>query len=272
MFIQSELDTISGITRQREGAIDNRETVGGVERSVTQSSHSTRELFYVHEQTKLAVLETLLDVAKGVYVDDNIILQYISDSDLAQEIYRIDGRMFREADYGLVATDGAQYTDMKNSLIQLAQAGLQNGLLNFSKLIDVMMSDDVASTRRKIEQYEAEMEANKQQSEEAQRKHEMEMLEREIANREDAQSHDIEQLLVQRETQLMLKDLEISSKPDEIDTTADELASQERVKDKEIASKERIANKDLALKEKIAMAQEETKKKIASLKPKTTKK
>jgi hypothetical protein len=217
MFIQNELDTISGITRQREGSIDNRETVGGVERSVTQSSHSTRELFFVHEQTKLRVLETLIDVAKGVYVDDNIILQYISDTDLAQEIYRIDGRMFREADYGLVATDGSQYTDMKNTLIQLAHAGIQNGVLNFSKFIDIYMSDDIASTRRKIEQYEDENIQREQENTQAQQKHEMEMLQREIENREDIQAHQMEIETLKSNTQIELKLMDLEAKSQEVE-------------------------------------------------------
>jgi hypothetical protein len=40
-FIKQEMSEVMGITQQREGQISNRETVGGVERSVLQSSHST---------------------------------------------------------------------------------------------------------------------------------------------------------------------------------------------------------------------------------------
>ena len=244
MFIQNELDTISGVTRQREGAIDNRETVGGVERSVTQSSHSTRELFFIHEQTKLRVLETLLDVAKGVYVDDNIILQYISDSDLAQEIYRIDGRLFREADYGIMCTDSSQYTDMKQTLIQLAHAGIQNGILNFSKFIDIYMSDDIASTRRKIEQYEEENIQRQQQTEEAQRKHEQEMLQMEIENREDVQAHQMEVETLKSNTQIELKLMELEAKSQETTPVEDNSLDVEKI----ALEKEKVAA-DIELKQ-----------------------
>lgn len=40
-YIKSEMGEVMGITPQREGQITNRETVGGVERSVLQSSHIT---------------------------------------------------------------------------------------------------------------------------------------------------------------------------------------------------------------------------------------
>ena len=241
MFIQQELDSVSGITRQREGSIDNRETVGGVERAVTQSSHSTRELFYVHEQTKLRVLETLLDVAKAAYEDDNIILQYIADADLAQEIYKIDGHQFREADYGLTMADGLQYTDMKNTLIQLAHAGIQNGILNFSKFIDIYMSEDIASTRRKIEQYEEEVIQQQQQQAEAEQKHAQELLQMEIENREDMQAHQMEIETLKSNTQIELKLMELEARANE--------ASMKEVPEEdnslEVAKLEHTINKDL---------------------------
>jgi hypothetical protein len=41
-FIKMEMSEVIGVTSQREGQISNRETVGGVERSVLQSSHVTK--------------------------------------------------------------------------------------------------------------------------------------------------------------------------------------------------------------------------------------
>ena len=40
-FIKMEMSEVMGISPQREGQVSNRETVGGVERSVLQSSHIT---------------------------------------------------------------------------------------------------------------------------------------------------------------------------------------------------------------------------------------
>ncbi len=40
-FIKSEMGEVAGISRQREGQVSNRETVGGVERANLQSSHIT---------------------------------------------------------------------------------------------------------------------------------------------------------------------------------------------------------------------------------------
>ena len=40
-WIKQSMSEMIGITKQREGSIQNRETVGGVERAVLQSSHIT---------------------------------------------------------------------------------------------------------------------------------------------------------------------------------------------------------------------------------------
>ncbi len=93
----------------------------------------------------------------------------------------------------------------------------------------------------------------------------------EIENREDVQASRIEELLVQRETQLMLKGLEIDNTPETpVEDNSKELDLQERIKDKEIKSKESIAEKDRLSKERIAQLQEETKERIAKLRPKPT--
>jgi len=217
-FIEESLGNAVGITRQREGAVDNRETVGGIERSVTQSSHSTEELFLFHDFTKLRALETLLETAKFAYLNDSQAFQYISDSDLAQEIFLLDGQLFNEADYGLVMTDSSTQTELRNALIQLAHAGIQNQVLNFSTFMDIYMSNSVADTRRKIEASEIQMQENQRQQQEAQQQHEQRMLEMEIENREDIQAHQIEIEQLKSDTAIEVKLLEIEARQAEKST------------------------------------------------------
>lgn len=58
------MSEVVGITKQREGQISNRETVGGVERSTLQSSHITEWLFQIHDDVKRRALECFLETAK----------------------------------------------------------------------------------------------------------------------------------------------------------------------------------------------------------------
>ena len=67
-FIKAEMGEIAGISRQREGQMGNRESVGGIERAVTQSSHITEWWFHMHDQVKRRVIATFLETAKyGIF-------------------------------------------------------------------------------------------------------------------------------------------------------------------------------------------------------------
>ena len=67
-------------------------------------------------------------------------------------------------------TTGSMNDQLRESLKQLAHAGLQNGLLNFSQLLDVLTTESVSSIKRKIEKSEedAMQRAQEQQEQEAQ--------------------------------------------------------------------------------------------------------
>jgi hypothetical protein len=162
-FIKQELGEIAGVTAQRQGQIENRETVGGVERAVTQSSHITEKWFMMHDNTKLRVLETLLETAKYAWRNkSHEKLQYISD-EMASVITEIDGQQFNDADYGIMISNATNDAELIQTMKGLAQAGLQNDKLNFSGLMDIYLSESMSSIRRKIEHYEEDALKREQQ-------------------------------------------------------------------------------------------------------------
>lgn len=89
-YIKNDIGETLGISKQREGQISNRETVGGVERATLQSSHITEWLFAIHEDVKRRVLDCVLDTAKIASNGENLKFRYIT-SDLAQQTIEIDG-------------------------------------------------------------------------------------------------------------------------------------------------------------------------------------
>jgi len=93
-----------GITKQREGQISNRETVGGVERATLQSSHITEWLFIKHNNLKKRVLEAILETAKIALRGRKYKFLYILPNGI-EKLIEIDGDQFSEHDYGLVIED-----------------------------------------------------------------------------------------------------------------------------------------------------------------------
>ena len=124
-FIKMEMSDVAGISKQREGQISNRETVGGVERATLQSSHITEWLFVIHDDVKKRVLEVFLETAKIALKGRSKKFQYIL-SDNSSKVMDIDGDEFAECDYGLVVDNSNGIQELQQKMDMLAQAALQN--------------------------------------------------------------------------------------------------------------------------------------------------
>lgn len=155
-FIKMEMSEVVGVTKQREGQISNRETVGGVERATLQSSHITEWLFLMHDDVKKRAIECFLETAKAAFRGRKMKFKYILP-DYSEKMIEIDGDEFLESDYGLVV-DNSQGTQKLNSELEtLAQAGLQNHLLTFSTLMKIYNTSSIAEKQRLIEEDERKM-------------------------------------------------------------------------------------------------------------------
>ena len=155
-YIKGEMGEVAGISRQREGQIANRETVGGVERSTLQSSHITEWLFLHHEDTKKRAIEMFIETAKIALRGRNKKFMYILP-DGSEILIEIDGDEFAECDYGLVADNGAWSQELRSNLNQLAQAAAQNQTIDFSRIVKIYSTMSLAEKQRMIEEGEEEM-------------------------------------------------------------------------------------------------------------------
>lgn len=166
-FIKMEMAEVAGITKQREGQISNRETVGGVERATLQSSHITEWLFIQHDNVKKRVLECLLETAKIALKGRSKKFQYIL-SDTSTRIMEIDGDNFAEADYGLVVDNSNGTQELQSKLDTLAQAALQTQTLSFSTITKLYTSSSLAEKQRLIEKDEQKIIERQQQAQQQQ--------------------------------------------------------------------------------------------------------
>jgi len=156
-----------GITRQREGAISNRETVGGVERSVLQSSHITEYLFMTHENVKKRALECFIETAKAAMKGKSLKFQYIL-SDGTAKIVDIDGDEFCENDYGITVENSKFTQDLITKLEGLAQAMVQNQMMSASSLIKIFSDSSTAEIMRTIQEDERNLQERQSEQQEAQ--------------------------------------------------------------------------------------------------------
>ena len=173
-WLSTKIGELAGITKQREGQVSNRETVGGVERATLQSSHSTEWLFVTHDSVKKRVLECLLETAKICLKGRKKKFEYILP-DGSRQLIEIDGDEFAECDYGLAVDNSTGAQELNQKLDMLAQAGLQNGM-SFSTIMKLYTETSLASKQRYIEADERKKLEQQQQ----QQQQEMQMQQQQL--------------------------------------------------------------------------------------------
>lgn len=175
-FIKMEMSEIIGVTKQREGQISNRETVGGVERATLQSSHITEWLFTIHNDVKKRALECFLETAKIALRGRNMKFNYIL-SDNSLQIMDIEGDQFAECDYGLVVDYSKGTQQLKQQIEALAQAALQNQTLSFSTIMKLYNSSSLIEKQRMVEKDEKSMREQAQQAQQAEMENQQKIAE-----------------------------------------------------------------------------------------------
>lgn len=207
-YIKQEMAEVVGISKQREGQISNRETVGGVERATLQSSHITEWVFTRHDDVKRRVLEAFLETAKIAFRGRKKKFEYITP-DYGKVILEIDGDVFAECDFGLVIDLSTDVMNFQQQLETLAQAALQNQALSFSTIMRLYSSASLAEKQRFIEADERRIKKEAQQAQQAQQQQLQQQAE---MQQQTAQAEmQMKDLLNQRDNETKIAVAEINS-------------------------------------------------------------
>jgi hypothetical protein len=257
--LENRIADIVGITPQRKGAIDNRETVGGVERGVKQSSLNTAKYFSIHDNFINRAIEAYIETAKIAWKDQKFKRQFIL-SDGSQAVLDFDGEVFRESEYGIYSTNSAIDKDMMSTLKSLVQPFMQNnGTL--SMVMELYRTTDPAALQRKFEAFEEQMQQQQmqqqqmvlQQKAEADNRAEtMKKYEIDENNKTKIQAALIVQegrAETQGETEVAEPEdnsEDIALKRSALDETKRSNMKKEEQKDREIEIKKKVANKPAA--------------------------
>lgn len=229
-WLKKEMADMIGITPQREGQIQNRETVGGIERATLQSSHITEWVFTTHEDVKRRVCECLIETAKIALKGRSKKFQYILD-DGSMQLMEIDGDEFAESDYGLVVENGNLAEKLNQQLEGLAQAALQNQALSFSTIMKIYSTSSIAEKQRAIEKNEADMRQMQQQMQQQQMQAEQEALQAQLQQKEAELQQKEAQNIRDNETKIQVARIQTQAMQDQffseeytkmLDNTADE--------------------------------------------------
>ena len=178
-FLENRIQDIVGVTDARKGAVQNRETVGGIERSTKQSSLNTAKYFSLHEDWINRSINAYIETAKVAWKDQKFKRQFIL-SDGSQAVLDFDGSIFAETEYGIYSTNAIVDKDMMNTIKSLVQPFMQNGG-TLSMVMELYRTTDPASLQRKFEAFEEQIQQQNQKQQESQ----MKMAEAQLAKQDE---------------------------------------------------------------------------------------
>lgn len=278
-WVKDSMSDLVGINRQREGNTYSRETVGGIERAVLQSSYITDWIFQKHDDTKRRVLDCFIDYAKASLRGRSKKFSYIL-SDGSQKIMEIDGDEFASSDYGILMDNSEDTLKLEQNIDQIAQAALQTQVLDFASILKLYSS---ASTQEKVKVVESAQRRMEQRAQQQQQQ-QMQLEQQKIQADQQMKMQEMQQkdMLNQRDNDTRIKMAEINAQAEYLrlgiyeDQNNEQLRREEMDIDREKLHNEILAlDKEFRFKEKeLAVKKELEEKKIAVQKQKsnTTKK
>lgn len=206
--------TISGITQQREGAISTSELVGNVERSVTQSSHITEPLFWVHNQCKRHVMTMLLNTAKGAWEGTGKQkLSYVFDN--GERAFLDIAKKFYYEDMDVFVSDTSKDVENIQKLQQLIQPAMQNGA-SLLEAAEILTNDNFNILKQKLKDMQTRQEQMQQQQQEAeaQQQQQLQQMQNEAKQQElmlEEAKMDLERYKIDADNQTKIAVAEISA-------------------------------------------------------------
>jgi len=180
VMLEDMAGQVSGVTRQREGQVEQYEQVGNQQRAVVQSATITRSWFWSHDMVKQDVLMRCANLMKICWSTGKKTATVFGDG-----TYKFISILPEVSlnDYGVFLGDGGKDERMKEAVTQLAQSALQGGQIDMLDVVRIFKSDTLTEAEHILEKgLEAakEMQAQQQQAMQEQAQAEAEAKEREL--------------------------------------------------------------------------------------------
>jgi hypothetical protein len=149
IMLEEMAGQISGVSRQREGAVGQYEYVGNVQRSVVQSATITESWFQAHSEVKQRVFERLCNLMKICWAGGKKAGMILGDG--AYKFLNVLPNIALQ-DFGVYVGDSGKDDAMKQVVQQLSQAALQSGNVDLLNVIKVLKADTMTEAEKVLEQ------------------------------------------------------------------------------------------------------------------------
>lgn len=187
-YLKNQIYFVSGVTPQRLGAINQKELVGNVEKSINQSALITEYLFEAHEEVKRRAYTALLEVAKITYRDGHT-THYVLD-DMGVELLNILPLEFEDSEFNVFMSNSSKDNMIKQELKNYLQVALKQDRVELSTIIDTLFNDSTKDISNILRVAEEKFYERKQAEQDNLNKIEQAKIEQ--ANKEHQENLDLE--------------------------------------------------------------------------------
>lgn len=193
-YVERRAGDAVGITKQLEGAIQEREAVQNVQRAISLSTNILEEFFQKHDRVKQRVLQSLIECAKVAYtINKPKKLSYVLD-DMSNALLEIDQELLDNSTYGIFVTNSGQSAETKEMITTLAQAALQNQMVNLSTVVKVLQADSIQEAEETLLMGELGKREELMAQQEAAAKQQMQLEQMKVQHEREKWRHEREML------------------------------------------------------------------------------
>lgn len=220
--LERTMDIVSGVMLQRQGAVESKELVGAIERSVSQSSIATEYWFSKNENFKERCMQRILDINVQILKDNPKNMQYLLDDFTRIVLTDEELHSINLTSFDIKIRKSAKDAKILGMLEQQLGQKVVNQQAKLSDVIKVIYNDSISEALEYLNQKETEEE---QKAAEQQK----------IQNEQEEKQMQIQQEELQFQREIIIAKLEL----DKIKIEGDL-----KIKEAEISLKEAIANGD----------------------------
>jgi hypothetical protein len=255
--LERTMDVVSGVMVQRQGAVESKELVGSIERSVSQSSIATEYWFSKNEDFKERCMQRMLDINIQMLRDNPKSMQYLLDDFTRIVLTDEELDAVSTTSFDIKIRKSAKDAKILGFLEQQLGQQVANQQAKLSDVVKVIYNDSISEALEYLSQTEAEQEekaAQQQKVENEQRDKEIQMQQEEIQFQREVIMAGLELDTIKTEGELAIKQAELELKEaiangdNEAKITIEEMKVDLQLKINEI--KERIEKAKLKIKEK----------------------
>jgi hypothetical protein len=172
MYVEQFIDRLTGINAMAQGNIPSDTYVGTLDKAIDQANFITKPIYTFYREGVRKVYKSASCILKEINKGKDRKLSLLMP-EIGIKVFQIDGN-YPYGEYDFFFRDGFEEEKKRGMLLQLAQLGIQSGVVTFKTVKDLILTTNLNESSAKIDK--AFVEFEQKQAQAAQIQQQMEQM------------------------------------------------------------------------------------------------